>query len=93
MFRLTGTLTIEKIMADTAIMLDGLDCEALADGGRIGALGYCMSSQFAIAAAAKWPDRIKAAPSIYSVAIITDAPDSPHKPLGSVRDEVYIAIA
>jgi dienelactone hydrolase len=46
MFRLIGTLTIEKIMADTAIMLDWLDREG--GGGRIGALGYCMSSQFAI---------------------------------------------
>jgi carboxymethylenebutenolidase len=52
-----------------------------------------MSGQFAIAAAAKWPDRIKAAALIYSVALIADAPNSPHEPLGSVRDEVYIAIA
>jgi hypothetical protein len=36
MFRLISTLTIEKIMADTAIMLDWLDREAAADGGRIG---------------------------------------------------------
>jgi hypothetical protein len=32
MFRLIGTLTIEKIMADTAIMLDWLDREGGAGG-------------------------------------------------------------
>jgi carboxymethylenebutenolidase len=52
-----------------------------------------MCGQFAIAAAAKGPDRIKAAASIYGVALITDVPDSPHELLGSLRGEVYIAIA
>ncbi|MGZ5939689.1 MAG: dienelactone hydrolase family protein, partial [Rhizomicrobium sp.] len=59
----------------------------------MGAVGYCMSGQYAINAAAQFPDRFAAAASIYGVMLITDAADSPHKKAHKVKGEVYFACA
>ncbi|MEQ1866299.1 MAG: dienelactone hydrolase family protein, partial [Micropepsaceae bacterium] len=53
----------------------------------------CMSGQFAINAAAKYPDRIKAAASIYGVRLITEKPDSPHVVAAEAKAELYFACA
>ena len=44
----------------------------------VGTVGYCMSGQYAINAATHFPDRVKAAASIYGMRLATDQPDSPH---------------
>jgi hypothetical protein len=72
----------KKMTAETAITPDWLEREAAADGPRIGALGLLHVRSVRTAAVAKWPDSIKAAASIYDVALITEAPDSPHELLG-----------
>jgi carboxymethylenebutenolidase len=52
-----------------------------------------MSGQFAINAAARHPDRVAAAASIYGVRLITDKPDSPHVVAAKAKAELYIACA
>ena len=44
----------------------------------VGTVGYCMSGRYAINAATHFPDRVKAAASIYGTHLATDQPDSPH---------------
>ena len=93
MMALMETLTIGKIMDDTATMLAFAAKDAAAGKGPVGAVGYCMSGQFAINAAARFPDRVSAAASIYGVRLITDQPDSPHKVGAKTKAELYFACA
>ena len=93
MFALMESLSIAKIMDDTDAMLAFADKDAAANTTKIGAVGYCMSGQYAINAAARHPDRVKAAASIYGVRLITDKPDSPHVVAARAKAELYFACA
>jgi len=74
-------------------LLDFVDADPQADGRRIGAVGYCMSGPYALAAAARYPDRIAAAASFYGTWLVSDAEESPHQSLDKVKGELYIACA
>jgi len=93
MRELMATLTITKVMDDTDALLAFAADDAAASKTAIGAVGYCMSGQYAIAAAARYPDRVKAAASIYGVKLVTDEPDSPHLLARRAKGELYIACA
>jgi carboxymethylenebutenolidase len=93
MMDLMGSLTIAKIMDDTEAMLAFAAADTAASKGKAGAVGYCMSGQFAINAAAQYPERVAAAASIYGVRLITDQPDSPHVVAKRAKGELYFACA
>ena len=94
MMELMGSLTIAKIMDDTRSLLAFIDEDPAARKGAMGAVGYCMSGQYAINAAAVFPERFKAAASIYGVLLITDKPDSPHLMAHKAKQaELYFACA
>jgi carboxymethylenebutenolidase len=94
MFALMSSLTIALVMEDADRLVAFADADPAASKGPIGTLGYCMSGQYAIAAAARHPDRVRAAASIYGVRLKTDAPDSPHLAARKARDaELYVAWA
>ena len=52
-----------------------------------------MSGPYALAAAARYPDRVAAAASFYGTWLVSDAEESPHLNLGKVKGELYIACA
>ena len=93
MMELMGSLSIAKIMDDTDAMLAFATNDKAASQGKAGAVGYCMSGQYAINAAACHPDRIAAAASIYGVRLITGQPDSPHVVAQKAKAELYFACA
>jgi carboxymethylenebutenolidase len=93
MMALMASLTIAKIMDDTDAMLAFAANDAAANSAKVGTVGYCMSGQFAINAAARYPDRVAAAASIYGVRLITDQPDSPHVVAAKAKAELYFACA
>src|SRR5919112_2026869 len=86
-------MTIPPVMRDVAAMLAFIDRQDAAKPGPVGAHGYCMSGPYALAAAARYPDRIAAAASFYGTWLINDAEESPHLNLGKIRGEAYIACA
>jgi carboxymethylenebutenolidase len=90
MFELMFTLNNELIAQDTGTLIEFLEGQPAADAGRVGALGYCMSGQFALHAAARYPGHIGAAASYHGVALATDKPDSPHLLADRIRAEVYL---
>jgi carboxymethylenebutenolidase len=92
MVALMESLTIPKIMDDTDAMLAFAAKDAAADN-KVGTVGYCMSGQYAINAAARYPDRVAAAASIYGVRLVTEKPDSPHVVAGKAQAELYFACA
>ncbi len=88
-----NSLTNAKVLVDTAAMLEHLAKEAAAKPGAVGVVGYCMSGQFVLSAAATHPDRIKAMASYYGVKMATDEPDSPHLIADKATAEMYFAAA
>ena len=86
-------MTIPPVMRDVAAMLAFIDSQDAAKPGPVGTHGYCMSGPYALAAAARYPDRIAAAASFYGTWLINDAEESPHLNLGKIRGEAYIACA
>ncbi|HXC51468.1 MAG TPA: dienelactone hydrolase family protein [Candidatus Limnocylindrales bacterium] len=93
MFQLMGSINIPLVMDDTDALLAFIDTQAAAKKGRIGTLGYCMSGQYALSAAGRYPDRVAAAASIYGILLMTDAPDSPHLAVRKAKGEIYVACA
>jgi carboxymethylenebutenolidase len=86
-------MTIPPVMDDVGNMLAFADDATGAKRGPIGVHGYCMSGPYALAAAARYPDRVAAAASFYGTWLVSDALESPHRSLAKVRGELYIACA
>ncbi len=93
MTALMYSLNIPLVMDDTDALLAFAGADPAADAARVGCLGYCMSGQFALSAAGRYPDRMKAAASLYGTWLVTDKPDSPHLAVRQARGEIYIAFA
>jgi carboxymethylenebutenolidase len=93
MFEHMHATTIDMVVRDTAAMLAFIGAQAEANATRIGAVGYCMSGPFVVAAAAAYPDRISCIASIHGANMVTDAPDSPHKLAPIVQCESYYGCA
>ena len=86
-------MTIPPVMDDIAALMAFADAHDDAKDGSVGVHGYCMSGPFALAAAARYPDRIAAAASFYGTWLVSDAEESPHLNLGKAKGELYIACA
>ena len=93
MFELMGSLTIPLVMDDGDALLEFADRDPAASNGKIATLGYCMSGQYAVCFAARYPDRVAAAASIYGVQLVTDKADSPHLAAQKTKAELYFACA
>ena len=65
MRELMDNLSNALVCEDTQSILAFLEGEESASDGPIGAVGYCMSGPFVFAAAAAFPDRIKASASLH----------------------------
>ena len=76
--QLMTTINIPMVMQDVDALVAIADQDKAASRGPMGCVGYCMSGQYAINAAVRHPERIRAAASMYGVALVSDTPDSPH---------------
>jgi carboxymethylenebutenolidase len=88
-----NTLTNALVADDTGGMLQFLDAHDKAKSGAVGCVGYCMSGRYVMTAAGRYPQRIKAAASLYGIGLVTDQPDSPHLLAGQVQAEMYFGFA
>lgn len=94
MYDLMYSLSNRMVIDDTEALFAHIDNHPdVASGGPVGCLGYCMSGPFALSVAAAYPDRIKAAASLYGVRLAVEADDSPHRGFGAITGEIYIACA
>ena len=93
MFALMHTLDAASTRCDTQAMLDFVDAQPQADASRVGAVGYCMSGPFVMAAAAALPTRISCIASIHGANLVTDRDDSPHLMAALITCESYFACA
>ena len=86
-------MTIPPVVDDIAAMLAFIDAADRVKRGPVGVHGYCMSGPYALAAAARYPDRVAAAASFYGTWLVSDAVESPHRSFAKVKGELYIACA
>jgi carboxymethylenebutenolidase len=93
MYEHMHSLTNGMVVQDTAAMLKYVDQHPHADAAHIGAVGYCMSGPFVMAAAASFPDRIQAIASIHGANLVTDRADSVHLMAPKIKCESYFACA
>ncbi|HEX3914081.1 MAG TPA: dienelactone hydrolase family protein [Steroidobacteraceae bacterium] len=76
--QLMSTINIPMVMGDLDALIGFAAKDPAASTSPMGCVGYCMSGQYAMNAAVRHKDRIRAAASIYGVALVADRPDSPH---------------
>ena len=93
MFGYMNALSNDIVCEDVESLLKYAAQAADASDGPAGTLGYCMSGPFSFSAAAAFPDRIKAAASLYGVRLCVDTPSSPHLRANKVQGELYFACA
>jgi carboxymethylenebutenolidase len=93
MYELMNSLSIPLVMEDTKALLAYADGQLAANTKIIGTVGYCMSGRYAVNAATHFPDRVKAAASIYGTHLATDQPDSPHLAASKTKAELYFGCA
>ena len=93
MYELMNSINIPLIMDDTRALLAYAGTQSPAHTNLVGTVGYCKSGRYAINAATHFPDRVKAAASIYGTHLATDQPDSPHLAAKTTKAELYFACA
>jgi carboxymethylenebutenolidase len=93
MFEYMNSLDIPMVMEDTKALLAYADNQPAANTKIVGTVGYCMSGRYAVNAATHFPDRVKAAASIYGTKLVTDQPDSPHLAADKTKAELYFGCA
>jgi len=93
MFELMNSINIPMVMEDTKALLTFAEDQPAANTRIVGTVGYCMSGRYAVNAATHFPDRVKAAASIYGTHLATDQADSPHLAATKTKAELYFGCA
>ncbi len=87
-------LTPETNVTDARAFVQWLDAQDAVDTGRpIGTTGYCMGGPMTMRTAAAIPDRIGAGASFHGGRLATDAADSPHLLVPTMKASFLFAIA
>ncbi|MDB5954765.1 dienelactone hydrolase family protein [Ramlibacter sp.] len=60
---------------------------------KLGTTGYCMGGPIAVRTAAVAPDRVGAVGSFHGAAMVTAAPDSPHRLVAQTKARYLVAVA
>ena len=86
-------ITPERTARDAAAFVAWLDAQkAVARGRGLGTCGYCIGGGYAVRTAAV-STRVRAVASLHGAALVTDAPDSPHRLLARSHADYLFAIA
>lgn len=93
MFEFMNSINIPMVMEDTKALLAYAETQSAANTKIVGTVGYCMSGRYAVNAATHFPDRVKAAASIYGTHLATDQSDSPHLAAPKTKAQLYFACA
>jgi carboxymethylenebutenolidase len=93
MMAAAASVTAENAIADTEAALAATASDPAAAAGPKVAVGYCLGARVSLQVAARLADDFAAAAGIHPGALVTDAPESPHRELEKVRGELYVAFA
>ncbi|WID95122.1 dienelactone hydrolase family protein [Bosea vestrisii] len=85
--------SIEGSLVDTAAVLQFAERQTELAGLRFGAVGHCMGARHALAAAARFGERVKAASCLHGGRLVWEGPSSPHRFIPEVRGALYFGFA
>ncbi len=91
MSTLMDGLSDNMVARDTESLFAYVDADPAAKSTHVGCMGYCMSGPFSFAMAGMFPERIRAAASLYGVRLFGDG--SPAHLASKVKGELYFACA
>jgi carboxymethylenebutenolidase len=90
---LMASVTPTNIVGDAEALLAHAATDPAARGGKVGAVGFCMSGGLTLTLAKAMPEHVAAVASIHGAWMVRDTPDSPHLGLAAVNAEVYLGWA
>jgi carboxymethylenebutenolidase len=91
---LMQALTPATHLTDAKAFFAWLDAQPEVDKARkIGTTGYCMGGPIAVRTATVAPGRVGAVGSFHGAAMVTPAPDSPHRLVAQTKAHYLIAVA
>lgn len=91
---LMQALTPAMHLSDGKTFVAWLDAQAEVDKARkMGTTGYCMGGPIAVRTATVAPGRVGAVGTFHGAAMVTAAPDSPHRLVGQTQARYLIAVA
>ena len=91
---LMQALTPAMHLSDGKAFVAWLDTQSEVDKARkIGTTGYCMGGPIAVRTASVAPGRVGAVGTFHGAALVTPAPDSPHRLIAQTKAQYLIAVA
>lgn len=91
---LMQALTPAMHLADGKAFVTWLDAQSEVDKAKkLGTTGYCMGGPIAIRTASVAPGRVGAVGSFHGAALVTPAPDSPHRLIAQTKARYLVAVA
>lgn len=79
-----------EVIEDTGALLGRLQDEPSLDASQWGCVGFCMGGRFGLRAAENFGEQVHAASLLHPSRLVTDAPDSPHRAVASIRGEIFL---
>ena len=91
---LMQALTPAMHLSDGKTFVAWLDAQPEVDKARkIGTTGYCMGGPIAVRTASVAPGRVGAVGTFHGAAMVTPAPDSPHRLIAQTKAQYLVAVA
>ncbi|WP_331750665.1 MULTISPECIES: dienelactone hydrolase family protein [unclassified Streptomyces] len=85
--------TAERVLRDADAYLGFLTDQPEVGAGPVATTGYCLGAALAMRTGAAHPDRVAAVAGFHPSALVTDAPDSPHRLATGLKAEVHLGLA
>lgn len=86
-----GSLEDDKVLADTDALLNVIAKDPAAGAGAKAAMGFCVGARLTFRLLAADPDGFAAGAAMHPSFCVTDDPDSPHKSVGRISAELFVA--
>jgi carboxymethylenebutenolidase len=90
LFRMIGSITADKIVADANAFFDFLESRPEVKGNTFGVCGYCMGGRISLLLAGRIPDRVAAVGAFHAGGVVTDDESSPHLLADNIKATVYV---
>ncbi|MEV5595727.1 dienelactone hydrolase family protein [Streptomyces sp. NPDC052496] len=85
--------TTDRVLRDAEAYLSFLTAQPEVGDGPVAAIGYCLGAVLAVRTAAAHPGQVAAVAGFHPGALVTDAPDSPHRRLSGLTAQLHLGLA
>ncbi len=83
----------EDVLSDAKAYLGFLTSQPEVRSGPVATIGYCLGAVLAMRTATAHPEQVAAVAGFHPGALVTDAPDSPHRQIPGLTAKVHLGLA